>query len=325
VATEVAKTEDSHHQPSGGHHWLSCLLVSCFPIEKEKAQNGRSSTCNHLFFGFLLSPALAESARILASGVVAARSATNSPTQSGPSAYRTIQEEEDEIPLDVPTTTTTSTTTSLTNGGVFSKEMSVESPSHNGQGCTANEITTASAPLASTEDVTDSSVATKENSPVDLPAESSITSSSSSSKTRDNPLLIRLRQWTDRFGLSPVRPASAEPPENGITSDVPKSPKLLGSRKIVSTSLSRLFSRSPCHKGAGSGQQQQQQSAANLVKSKESNHLLFQESSTSSHRLCKNNVTAISSASADVSRSLDNVTTAADMMSDSTNHPNQNA
>ncbi|EFX87713.1 hypothetical protein DAPPUDRAFT_235368 [Daphnia pulex] len=281
-----------------------------------------------IFFWILVVPALAESARILAGGVVAARSATNSPTQSSPSAYRTIQEEEDEIPLDVPTTTTTSTTTSLTNGGVFSKETSVESPSHghNGQGCwTANEITTASAPLASTEDVTDSSVATKENSPVDLPAESSI--ASSSSKTRDNPLLIRLRQWTDRFGLSPVRPASAEPPENGITSDVPKSPKLLGSRKIVSTSLSRLFSRSPCHKGGGSGQQQQQQSAANLVASKESNHLLFQESSTSGHRLCKNNVTTISSASADVSRSLDNVTTAtaAHIMSDSTNHPTQNA
>ena len=270
-----------------------------------------------VIFFFPSCPALAETAKILAGGV-AARSATNSPTQSGPSAYRTIEEEEDEIPLDMPTATT-STTTSLTNGGVFSKETSVESPSqHNGQGWTTNEITTASAPLASTEDVTDSSVATKENSPVDLPAESSVTSS----KARDNPLLIRLRQWTDRFGLSPVRPASAEPPENGITSDAPKSPKLLGSRKIVSTSLSRLFSRSPCHKG-GSGQQQ---SAANLVAGKESNHLLYQESSTSSRRLCKtiNNAAATSSAGVDMSRSLDNVT-AAHTKTDSTNHPTQNA
>jgi hypothetical protein len=283
-----------------------------------------------IFFFFL---ALAESARILAVGA-AARSATNSPTQSGPSTYRgtTIQEEEDEIPLEMPSTTT-STTTSLTNGGYIfdvvycGKEMtpsSVESPPssrHNGPSPT-NEITTAVAPLASLEDVTDSSV--KENSLVDVPT--------SSSKSRDNPILIRLRQWTDRFSLNPVRPASAEPPEkeNGITSSssdvVPKSPKLSGSRKIVSTSLSRLFSRSPCLKGGSETQQQeqQQQSAANLVASTESNHLLFQESSTG-HRLSKtiNNVAATS---ADVSRSLDNVTAAAaHKKTDSTNHPTQNA
>jgi hypothetical protein len=129
-----------------------------------------------------------------------------------------------------------------------------------------------------------------------------------------------------------VRPASAEPPEkeNGITSSstdvVPKSPKLSGSRKIVSTSLSRLFSRSPCLKGGSETQQQeqQQQSASNLVASTESNHLLFQESSTG-HRLSKtiNNVAATS---ADVSRSLDNVTAAAaHKKTDSTNHPTQTA
>ena len=286
-----------------------------------------------LKFGCFLCLALAESARIIAVGA-AARSATNSPTQSGPSTYRgtTIQEEEDEIPLEMPSTTT-STTTSLTNGGYIfdvvycGKEMtpsSVESPPssrHNGPSPT-NEITTDVAPLASLEDVTDSSV--KENSPVDVPT--------SSSKSRDNPILIRLRQWTDRFSLNPVRPASAEPPEKengGITSSstdaVPKSPKLSGSRKIVSTSLSRLFSRSPCLKGGSEPQQQQQQSAANLVASTESNHLLFQESTSTGHRLSKtiNNVTATS---ADVSRSLDNVTAAAaHKKTDSTNHPTQNA
>lgn len=239
--------------------------------------------------------ALAESARILAGGT--ARSATSSPTQSGPCTYRgaVIQEEEDEITLDIPTVATAS----IHNGVVLDMHKeTLESLDlqHNGQQKGRAEIT---APLASVEDVTDSVVAV---APV---------ATASRQPSRDNPLLIRLRQWTDRFGLNPVRSASAEPPENGAA-DVPKSPKLLGSRKIVSNSLSRLFSRSSSHKAA-----QQQQSMANSVASPESNYLPMPASSAGSRRRSKTIINAT-----EMSRSLDDVT-AAHMITDSTNHPSQ--
>ncbi|XP_032793527.2 high affinity cGMP-specific 3',5'-cyclic phosphodiesterase 9A isoform X2 [Daphnia magna] len=243
----------------------------------------------------VMSASLAESARILAGGT--ARSATSSPTQSGPCTYRgaVIQEEEDEITLDIPTVATAS----IHNGVVLDMHKeTLESLDlqHNGQQKGRAEIT---APLASVEDVTDSVVAV---APV---------ATASRQPSRDNPLLIRLRQWTDRFGLNPVRSASAEPPENGAA-DVPKSPKLLGSRKIVSNSLSRLFSRSSSHKAA-----QQQQSMANSVASPESNYLPMPASSAGSRRRSKTIINAT-----EMSRSLDDVP-AAHMITDSTNHPSQ--
>ncbi|XP_057365554.1 high affinity cGMP-specific 3',5'-cyclic phosphodiesterase 9A-like [Daphnia carinata] len=240
----------------------------------------------------VMSASLAESARILAGGTV--RSATTSPTQSAPGTHRgaVIQEEEDEITLDMPTVATASTR----NGVVLDmhKETSESLDlQHNGQQKGRTEIT---APLASVEDVTDSVAAVAGVATARQPS-------------RDNPLLIRLRQWTDRFGLNPVRSASAEPPENGVA-DVPKSPKLLGSRKIVSSSLSRLFSRSSSNKSG-----QQQQSTANSVASPESNHLPMPATSASSRRRSKTIISAT-----EMSRSLDDVP-AAHMITDSTNHP----
>ncbi|KAI9560111.1 hypothetical protein GHT06_014121 [Daphnia sinensis] len=247
-----------------------------------------------IYFGPCVSTALAESARILAGGTV--RSATNSPTQSGPYRDAVIQEEEDEITLDIPTVAATASTH---NGVVLDmhKETSesLDLQQHNGRQKGRTEIT---APLASVEDVTDSVVSV---APV-------VTSRQPS---RDNPLLIRLRQWTDRFGLNAVRSASAEPPENGVT-DVPKSPKLLGSRKIVSSSLSRLFSRSSSNKAG-----QQQQSTAHSVASPESNRLPMLATSAGSRRRSKTIISAT-----EMSRSLDDVP-AAHMITDSTNHPSQ--
>lgn len=303
----VLATEDSHHQPSGELHLLSCQPVSLFFVcffsffavvyiwhlqSKHDDPYLFSSVAVRRVFQHT---ALAESARILAGGT--ARSATSSPTQSGPCTYRgaVIQEEEDEITLDIPTVATAS----IHNGVVLDMHKeTLESLDlqHNGQQKGRAEIT---APLASVEDVTDSVVAV---APV---------ATASRQPSRDNPLLIRLRQWTDRFGLNPVRSASAEPPENGAA-DVPKSPKLLGSRKIVSNSLSRLFSRSSSHKAA-----QQQQSMANSVASPESNYLPMPASSAGSRRRSKTIINAT-----EMSRSLDDVT-AAHMITDSTNHPSQ--
>lgn len=207
----------------------------------------------------------------------------NSPTQSGTSTYRgaVIQEEEDEITLDMPSTPFIT----IHNGVIAEMRTSIE-PSdlqHNGQ--LKGRRTEITASLV--EDV--------------LPP-----------ARRYNPFLIRLRQWTDRFGLNAVRSASAEPPEND---DVPKSPKLLGSRKIVSNSLSRLFSRSSSNKGAS----QQQQSMANSVAGPELNRLPVQASSTSSRRRSKTIINAT-----EMSRSLDDVP-AAHMITDSTNQSSQNA
>lgn len=101
----------------------------------------------------------------------------------------------------------------------------------------------AMAPLASVEDVTDSPPTT---------SEPTAASTRSPSHHRDNPLLLRFRQWTDRFSLNPLRSASLESPgsgtlESGQSTSSPKSPRP-GSRK-VSHNLSRLFSRS-CSRGA---------------------------------------------------------------------------
>lgn len=160
-------------------------------------------------------------------------------------------------------------------------------PPHNGS---------ALAPLASVEDVTDSLA----------PAAIAATESSSNSRSpsRDNPLLIRFRQWTDRFGMNPLRPSSAEPPGGAVVvvADAPKSPKLGSSRK-VSHSLSRLFSRS-CSRG--SVVVTQSQSAA----SPEPN----QRPSTCG-------TSRPSRATRKMNTSLENVQT----LADSTNHPPQNA
>lgn len=175
-----------------------------------------------------------ESARIRAGG--AARSATNSPTQSAsPGRAGTAIVEEEEVTLSIPKCIRTASPPTL-NGDVETtvQQQSVGPSSHNGAA--------AMAPLASVEDVTDSLAPSAPNAqPVN-----------SRSPSRDNPLLIRFRQWTDRF--NPLRSTPTEPPVAvAMTTDqgdgppvVGKSPRL-ASRKVTHN-LSRLFSRS-CSRG----------------------------------------------------------------------------
>lgn len=176
-----------------------------------------------------------ESARIRAGG--AARSATNSPTQSAsPGRAGTAIVEEEEVTLSIPKCIRTTSPLTL-NGDV---EMAVQQQSvgpswHNGAA--------AMAPLASVEDVTVSLA----------PSAPNVQPVNSRSPSRDNPLLIRFRQWTDRF--NPLRSTPTEPPVavamttdpgDGPSPVVGKSPRL-ASRKVTHN-LSRLFSRS-CSRG----------------------------------------------------------------------------
>lgn len=158
------------------------------------------------------------------------------------------------------------------------------------------------APLASVEDVTDSLA------PVAAAAAAAPGSSNSRSPSRDNPLLIRFRQWTDRFGMNPLRPSSAEPPGGSGNSvgDGPKSPKLGSSRK-VSHSLSRLFSRS-CSRGGG------ERGGVQSAASPEPN----QRPSSTCGSSRPSRATEISRK---MSTSLENVPA----LPDSTNHPPKNA
>lgn len=283
-----------------------------------------------------------ESARIRAGG--AARSATNSPTQSaGPGRTETAIVEEEEITLSIPKSNRTlakspsmtkTTTTTTSNGDVdvkgVGRESSVQqSPTpHNGA---------AMAPLASVEDVTDSVVpgpvvssAIQDTSVTALRAETVESPSNSRSPSRDNPLLIRFRQWTDRFSLNPLRSASAEPPVNNQTSgstpstpsrrsgspsggDGPKSPKLGGSRK-VSHNLSRFFSRS-CSRGGGGGGGGQQSACP----SPEPNQ---QRPSSTCGSSRPSRTTEISRK---MSNSLDNVQAHSTTTDSTTNQPPQNA